>query len=66
MRPNTFFSPPQRTLPFARHEIWQSIPGEPRRQCRDLCEGLLRAVLRHEEARRTEDNDAGEDSRRPS
>jgi hypothetical protein len=38
----------QHTLPFARQEIWRSMPVEQRRQCTELCEQLLRAVLEGE------------------
>ena len=66
MRRNTLVSPQQRALPFARHEIWQSIPRQPQQQCRALCEELVRAVLRHEERTRREEEDDRKDSRRTS
>ncbi len=61
MRRNTLFSTRQRALPFARQEIWQSIPGEQRRQCRELCEALLRSVLRDEDGMRSEEEEANDD-----
>jgi hypothetical protein len=66
MRHRPLFSSAQHTLPFARHEIWQSLPAEQRQQCRDLCEQLLRAVLIHDEGASREENPEREDSRRPS
>ena len=39
----------QHTLPFARQEIWRSMEVEHRRQCTELCEQLVRAVLQEEE-----------------
>jgi len=59
----TGFSPQQHTLAFARREIWQSIPVEQRRQCSELCEQLLRAVLQNEERERSEADDDRQDSR---
>jgi hypothetical protein len=59
----TGFSLQQHTLAFARREIWQSIPVEPRRQCSELCEQLLRAVLQNEERERSEADDDRKDSR---
>ena len=53
----TDFSRQQHTLAFARREIWQSIAVEQRRQCCELCEQLLRAVLQNEERERSEAND---------
>jgi len=53
----TGLSAQQHTLAFARREIWQSIPVEQRRQCGELCEQLLRAVLQNEERERSEAND---------
>ena len=47
----------QHTLPFARHEIWQSIAIAHRRQCCELCEQLVRAVLQNEERERSEADD---------
>ncbi len=55
MRRKLLFTTRQHTLPFARHEIWRSIPIEERRQCGELCEQLLRAVLQAEEQRRREE-----------
>jgi len=55
-------SPQQHTLAFARHEIWRSIAVEQRRQCWELCEQLVRAVLQHEEQERSETNDDRKDS----
>ena len=52
----TGFSPQQHTLAFARREIWQSIPVEQRRQCCELCEQLLRAVLQNEDREGSETN----------
>jgi hypothetical protein len=49
MRRKTLFATRQPTLPFARHEIWGSIPVEQRRQCSELLVQLLRAVLQDEE-----------------
>ena len=62
----TRFSPQQHTLAFVRRELWQSLPVEQRRECRELCEELLRAVLQHEEREGSETNDNGKDSRRTS
>jgi len=59
----TDFSPQQHTLAFARHEIWQSIPVEQRRQCGELCERLLRVVLQNGERARSEADDDRKDSR---
>ena len=47
--------PEQRTLRFDRHERWQTLPEPDRRQCRDLLEQLLRAVLHAEARTRSED-----------
>lgn len=55
MRRTMVFTTGQHTLPFARQEIWRSIPVEQQRQCRELCEQLLRAVLQDEEPRRREE-----------
>ena len=55
MRGKMFLSTRQRTLSLARHEIWRSIPLEQQRQCRELCEQLLRAVLQDEEQQRREE-----------
>jgi len=66
MRHRPLFSSAQHTLPFARHEIWQSLPAEQRQQCRDLCQQLLRAVLTHDEGSSREENHEREDSRRTS
>ncbi|HUI62474.1 MAG TPA: hypothetical protein VLX90_19760 [Steroidobacteraceae bacterium] len=57
------FSPQQHTLAFARREIWQGIPVGERRQCGELCERLLRAVLQNEERERSEADDDRKDSR---
>ena len=57
MRRYTLSSLQQHSLPFARHEIWQSIPDEQRQQCRELCVQLSRAVLQHEEQTRSEEED---------
>lgn len=46
----------QHTLPFTRQEIWRSLPVEQRRQCGELCEQLLRAVLQDEEQRGSEED----------
>ena len=53
----TGFSPQQHTLALARREIWQSIPVEQRRECRERCEELLRAVLQNEDREGSETND---------
>ena len=66
MRHRPLFSSAQHTLPFARHEIWQSLPTEQRQQCRDLWQQLLRAVIKHDEASSQEENHEREDSRRTS
>lgn len=66
MRHRPLFSSSQHTLPFARHEIWQSLPAEQRQQCRDLCQQLFRAVLTHDEGSSREENHEREDSRRTS
>ena len=58
----TRFSPQQHTLAFVRREIWQSIPVEQRRECRERCAELLRAVLQNEEREGSETNDNGKDS----
>jgi len=55
-------SPQQHTLAFARHEIWRSIAVEQRRQCCELCEQLVRAVLQKEERERSQGNDDRKDS----
>jgi len=57
MRRKMFLATRQHTLPFARHEIWCSIPSEQQQQCRELFEQLLRAVLQDEEPRRQEDEE---------
>ena len=65
MRRYTVFASQQHALPFARHEIWHSIPGQQRQQCCELCMQLSRAVLQHEERTRSEEEDNDrEDSRR--
>ena len=66
MRHRPLFSSAQHTLPFARHEIWQSLPATQRQHCCDLCQQLLRAVLAHDEASSREETHDREDSRRPS
>jgi hypothetical protein len=66
MRRNTFFASAQHTLPFARHDIWQSIPAEHRCHCRALCRQLLQAVLQYEEVSNPEEDHEREDSRRTS
>ena len=66
MRHRSLFSSTQHTLPFARHEIWQSLPTAPRQQCADLCQQLLRAVLTHDQASSQEENHEREDSCRTS
>lgn len=66
MRRTKFFASAQHTLPFARHDIWQSIPAEQRCQCTELCRQLLQAILRHENVSHSEDNHEREDSYRPS
>jgi hypothetical protein len=53
----------QHALPFTRHERWQSLPVQQRRQCCELCEQLLRAVLQDEEGEGREVNDGREDQR---
>jgi len=63
MGQKTGFSLQQHTLAFARREIWQGIPVEQRRQCGELCEQLLRAVLQHEDRARSEADDDRQDSR---
>jgi len=50
MRQRKAVSRVQRTLPFVRREIWQSLPAEQQRQCGELCQQLLRAIIEHEEA----------------
>ncbi len=55
MRRKMFLATRQHTLPFARHEIWWSIPSEQQRQCRELFEQLLRAVMHDEEQRLPEE-----------
>lgn len=55
MRRKTLFTTRQPALPFARHEIWGSIPVEQRRQCGELLVQLLRAVLEDEQPRRQEE-----------
>lgn len=57
MRRKMFLATRQHTLPFARHEIWGSIPVEQRGQCAELLVQLLRAVLQDEEPRRQEDEE---------
>jgi len=57
MRRKMFLATRQHTLPFARHEIWCSIPSEQQQQYRELFEQLLRAVLQDEEPRRQEDEE---------
>jgi len=61
MRRNKFFASTQHTLPFARHDIWQSIHAEHRCQCRDLCRQLLQAVLQYEEVSNLEEKHERED-----
>ena len=39
----------QRTLPFARPDLWDQIPETIRQQCQDLCVQLLQTVLESEE-----------------
>jgi len=56
MRPGTLVSRSQRTLPFVRREIWQTLPAEQQRRCRELCAQLLRTVLEHAEAFNGEEN----------
>lgn len=56
MRRKRDLSRGQHTLPFARHEIWRSIAVEQRRECTELCEQLLRAVLQEEEQSGREEN----------
>jgi len=55
MRRKMFLATRQHTLPFARHEIWWSIPSEQQQQCRELLEQLLRAVMHDEEQRLPEE-----------
>ena len=47
--------PAQRTLTFDRPERWQTLPEPDRRQCRDLLEQLVRAVLQAEAPTRSDD-----------
>jgi hypothetical protein len=49
MRPKPFSASEQHSLIFARHDIWQSIPIEHRRECRDRCEQMLRAAIEAEQ-----------------
>jgi hypothetical protein len=44
----------QRTLPFARPDLWDQLPEAIRRQCQDLCRQLLQAVVEREELLRRE------------
>ena len=44
----------QRTLPFARPDLWDQLPEAIRRQCQDLCLQLLQTVLESEELSRRE------------
>ena len=64
MRELTVRRPQQRTLLFSRLEIWGTLPETNRRDCRDLCAQLLRAVLHAEAPIRSDD--AREDSSRSS
>ena len=56
MRQGKVVNRSQRTLPFVRREIWQTLPAEQQRRCRELCAQLLRAVMEHEEACNGEEN----------
>lgn len=56
----------QHHLSFTRLDIWQSIPAEDQRQCRDLCEQMLRATLEHEVKTSSEVACGREDSSRAS
>ncbi len=49
MRRNPISAAEQRSLSFARCDIWRSIPTEQQHQCRELCEQMLRLVLRLEQ-----------------
>lgn len=55
MRRKMLVNSRQPMLPFVRHEIWGSIPGEHRRQCGELLVQLLQAVLQDEEPPRPEE-----------
>lgn len=39
----------QHSFSFTRLDIWQSIPVDNRRQCRELCEQMLRVALQDQE-----------------
>jgi hypothetical protein len=49
MRDPTIPRPQQRTLPFARQDLWDQLPEADRRRCQELCVELLRAVVESEE-----------------
>lgn len=66
MRRQLQHSSRQHHLSFARLDIWQSIPAEDQRQCRDLCEQMLRATLEYEAERNSEVDCGREDSSRAS
>jgi hypothetical protein len=44
----------QRTLPFARPDLWDQMPEANRRQCQELCLQLLQIVVESEELSRRE------------
>jgi hypothetical protein len=44
----------QRTLPFARPDLWDQLPEAIRRQCQDLCLHLLQTIVESEELVRRE------------
>jgi hypothetical protein len=52
----------QRSLCFARDDIWESLPTAVREKCLELCEQMLRAVLHIPPYGNQEVSDEREDS----
>lgn len=61
MRPRRCPGSRQHSFSFIRLDLWQSIPADDQRQCRDLWEQMLRVILKNEGDENSEVTDERED-----